>query len=323
VLLQAQHIPMDSRSAALRDADEIWPKAIFCCADRTTMGRIYFRRSDLLMNDTLRRLLSALRTSAGLVAISMMVYAQFKEIGPAPFPPAEAHQKIRALLDQVDATNRQQTVKILTGWLDWYRDVADEELITTWKGDKRTNLNLVMDELGDPRIASEIVRSWRQPGLNRADAPILSKLMARYTDSAEPFLHDVLQTPDLSRPETEAVCRILLDMPEQFRGGALQILPHYRNTAQSLLAQDLRASDQETMGRAQFWLRGLKWDVPGETSTQQAPVRRQTPTPMTSADPAPSRPRLTTAVPRRRKRPKRLVNWHCHRRLTTARGPAP
>jgi hypothetical protein len=247
------------------------------------------------MNDLLGRLSSTLWTSVGLFAISIVVYAQFKEIGPAPFPPAEAHQKIRALLDQVDATNRSQTVKTIIGWLAWYRDVVDEELITAWRGDKRTNLSLVIDELGDTLVASEIVRSWRQPGLNRTDAPILSKLMARYTDSAVPFLHDVLQTPNLSRPETEAVCRILLDMPDRFRGSALQVLPHYSNAAKSLLTQDLHGGDQDTMGRAQFWLRDLKWDVPGDTSTQQAAVRRQTPMPMPSADPPPSRPRLARA----------------------------
>jgi hypothetical protein len=259
------------------------------------MEGIYFRRSGLLMNDLLRSLFFALRTSAGLLAISMMAHAQFKEIGPAPFPPAEAHQKIRVLLDQIDATNRQQSVKTMIGWLDWYRDVLDEELIAAWKGDKRANLSLVMDDLGDSRVASEIARLWRQPGLNRADAPILSKLMARYTDSATPFLHDVLQTPQLSRPEAEAVCRILLDMPDRFRASALQVLPHYRDTAQSLLAQDMHGNDQEAMGRAQFWLRDLNWDAPGDTGVHQAAGRRPPPAPITSADASSSRPRLARA----------------------------
>jgi hypothetical protein len=245
------------------------------------------------MNELLRSSCSALRISAGLFAIGMIAFAQFKEIGPAPFPPAQAHQKIRALLDQVDAANREQTVRTIVGWLDWYRDVADDELIAVWRGDKRVNLNLVIDELGDARVATEIARSWRQPGLNPAAAPILAKLMTRYSDSASPFFHDVLQTPDLSGPEAETVCRILLDLPDRWRGTALQVLPHYRRAAQNLLAQDLSDRDEEKVGRAQFWLRDLKWDVPrdvsGGASNQQAPRRTQ-PTAIASADPLSSRP---------------------------------
>jgi hypothetical protein len=47
--------------------------------------------------------------------------AQFKEIGPAPFPPAVAHQRIRTLLDQVEPSNRQQTLDTLNGWTPWFR----------------------------------------------------------------------------------------------------------------------------------------------------------------------------------------------------------
>jgi hypothetical protein len=259
----------------------------------------YPRRSGLPMNDLLRRLLFTLRASAGLLAISLMAFAQFKEIGPAPFSPAEAHRKIRVLLDQVDAGSRQQTVRTIIGWLDWYRDVLDEELIASWKSDKRANLSLVMNELGDSRVASEVLRSWRQPGLNRADAPVLSGLMTRYSDTAGPFFRDLLQTPDLSPPETEAVCRVLLDVPDRWRADAMRILPHYHNAAQSLLAQDLQGGDQETIGRAEFWLRDLKWDIPGSTSTQRAPARRQTAlktpggsSPITSADTSSSRPHI-------------------------------
>jgi hypothetical protein len=257
------------------------------------MGGILLRRTGLLMRGFSEYLLSALRASAGLLLIGTMAYAQFKEIGSAPFPPAEAHQKIRALLDQVDASNRQQTVKTIVGWVAWYRDVLDEELIAAWEGDKRANLSLVMDDLGDSRVASEIAKSWRQPGLNRADAPILTTLMARYADTATPFIRDMMQTPDLSRPEAEAVCRILLDLPDRFRGSALQILPHYRNAAQSLLAQDTHASDPDTMGRAQFWLRDLKWDSPADTSPQPAPRRRQPPAPTGGSDVSSSRPHLS------------------------------
>jgi len=252
------------------------------------------------MNSLLRSSRFALQTSAGLFAVGMMAFAQFREIGPAPFPPAEAHRKIRVLLDQVDPANRQQTVKTIIGWLDWYRDVVDDELISTWQGDKRLNLNFVIDELGDARVSAEIARSWRQPGLDPAAAPILAKLMARYSDSAGPFFHDVLQMPDLSVPEAQAVCRILLDLPDQWRGNALRILPRYRSAAESLLAQDLHQSDEEKSGRAQFWLRDLHWNVPGDSSgpagnnagSRQAPRARQ-PAPITSADPQSSRPSLS------------------------------
>ncbi len=245
------------------------------------------------MHDLLRRLVYGLRILAGLFAITVMTCAQFREIGPAPFPVPEAHRRVRALLDQLDATNRQQSVKTMIGWLDWYRDVLDEELIATWRGDKRGNLSFVINELGDARVASEIVKSWRQPGLNRADAPILSNLMARYANSASPFLHDLLQNPDLSQPEAETVCRVLLDMPDRYRGDALRILPQYRSAAQSLLTQDLHESDQETVGRAQFWLRDLRWDVPGETSGQRASLRRQVQAPIGGPDTPSPRPRVT------------------------------
>ena len=76
--------------------------------------------------------------------------AQFKVIGPAPFPEPVARQKIRTLLENVDPGNRQQTVDTITGWLVWYRDLFDEELIAafhltpdaiahtvlTWKGNR-------------------------------------------------------------------------------------------------------------------------------------------------------------------------------------------
>jgi hypothetical protein len=42
----------------------------------------------------------------------------------------------------------------------------------------------------------------------------------RYSDSAGPFFRDMLQTPDLSPPETEAVCRVLLDLPDRWRGAS-------------------------------------------------------------------------------------------------------
>ncbi len=52
--------------------------------------------------------------------------------------------------------------------------------------------------------------------------------------------------PELSQLEADAVCRILLDMPDagNWRKLALQILPHYRATVQLLLAQDMRGRNQ-------------------------------------------------------------------------------
>ena len=250
------------------------------------------------MNKLLKSSCFAFRTMAGLFAMSVVALAQFREIGPAPFPPAEAHQKIRLLLDQVDAENRPQTVKMLLGWVDWYRDVLDEEVIATWKGDRRANLAFVIDDLQDARIASEIAGAWRQPGLDRTTAPILAKLMTRYSDSTGPFFGDMLQLPNLSGPEAEVVCRILLDLPERWRSNALRILPHYRNVAQNLLAQDLHDRDEEKVGKAEFWLRDLQWNVPD--SGDDAPRRRPAVAPMTRSDPSyppPTQGRPTLARP--------------------------
>jgi len=143
------------------------------------------------------------------------VYGQFKEVGAAPFPPAEAHQKIRSLLDDVNPSNRQQTAKTLVGWLVWYRDIADQEMIAEWRSDKRAGLGLVVDELGDARVGSEIAASWRQPGLSLLDAPMLEKLFTHFSDGAEIFVRDLLRKPDLSGNEAEAACRILIDLPER------------------------------------------------------------------------------------------------------------
>jgi hypothetical protein len=168
-----------------------------------------------------------------------------------------ARQKIGTLLEKADPGNRNQTVQQISGWLDWYRDILDEELIARWKGDGRANLILVMGPLADARVALEVVRfSWRQQRqetFNLAYAPMLGDLMARYPESARPFLDDLAgpgtpgrQRPDLSRTEAEAVCRILLDMPDvgMWRKTALHILPDYRQVADGLLKQDLNGHDQ-------------------------------------------------------------------------------
>jgi hypothetical protein len=129
------------------------------------------------------------------------------------------------------------------------------------------------------RVATAIVESsWRQQrpaAFNLTYAPMLGDLMARYPDSADPFLHDLLgpaaaggPMPDLSQPEADAVCRILLDMPDtgKWKTAALQILPHYRQAAQNLLLQDLNGNDREKGYRAQIWLAELKLNVPDSTS---------------------------------------------------------
>ena len=90
--------------------------------------------------------------------------------------------------------------------------------------------------------------------------------MARYPDSAKPFVDGLFQVPapELSPSEAEAVCRILLDMPDigAWRKNALQILPHYRSTVDRLLKQDAVSPDQEQMYRALRWRADLGLDPP-------------------------------------------------------------
>jgi hypothetical protein len=217
-------------------------------------------------------------------ALIMTANAQFKEIKEAPFPPAVARQKIGTLLEKVDAGSRDQTVEKLSSWLDWYRDILDEELIARWKAEGRANLMLVMAPLADARVASQVVEfSWRQQRqatFNLNYVPMLGDLMARYPESAKPFLSDVSglgipgqQQLGLSQTEAEAVCRILLDMPDvgTWRTTALRILPHYRQVVDSLLKQDVNGHDQERIYRALRWRTDLKLDGPGVTSQKQNP----------------------------------------------------
>src|SRR5580698_10589507 len=72
-----------------------------------------------------------------LLAAGSAANAQFKIIGPAPYSEALAHQKIKALLENIDPSNRPQTVETLTGLLVWYRDILDDELIAAWQKDTR------------------------------------------------------------------------------------------------------------------------------------------------------------------------------------------
>jgi hypothetical protein len=103
-------------------------------------------------------------------------------------------------------------------------------------------------------------------------------------ESAKLFLDDLLpassnQAPDLSQPEAETVCRILLDMPDigTWRNSALQILPHYRRAAESILNQDLHGSDQEKSYQAQRWQADLNIGPPVNGNAQPNPRRRSTP----------------------------------------------
>ena len=68
----------------------------------------------------------------------------------------------------------------------------------------------------------------------------------------------------LAEPQAYAVCRILLDMPDigSWRKNAGQILPHYREAAESLIAADARGSDLEQRYRAQYWMAVLRSSAP-------------------------------------------------------------
>jgi hypothetical protein len=237
----------------------------------------------------------------------MMANAQFKTVGPAPYSTTVAHQKIRMLLEGIDPNNSQKTIATLSGLLSWYRDILDEELIAAWRKDNRANVIEVMESLADSRVASGIVEfSWRerrQTAFNLTYAAMLGNLMARFPDSAKPFLDDLLsvsQPPDLSQPEAEAVCRILLDMPDigTWRQSALLILPSYRRAAETLLLQDLHGADQEKSYQAQRWQADLKFVVTGNGNAQPNPRRRSTP----SLSSAPGGIRTDSEQPSQRRR---------------------
>jgi hypothetical protein len=248
----------------------------------------------------LRRWVTALSVAClAFFSAGMSADAQFKVIGPAPYPPAVARQKIQTLFDKLDPGNRQQTIETLSGLLSWYRDIVDEELVAAWRKDTRANLPEVVEALADSRVAVAVIEfSWREQrpaAFDVAYAPLFGNLMTRFPESAQPFLDDLLgrtatgqHPPDLSRPEAETVCRILFDMPDigTWRKDAQQILPHYRRVAESLLLQDARGSDQEKSYQAQRWLSDLKSDAPAvahdqstQRDDQQSPRRRLTQSP--------------------------------------------
>ncbi len=247
-----------------------------------------------LLNRTIRTACRGIPSAFLLVIVSVAVRAQFKETPPAPYPPAVARQKIRTMIESGDPDNGQQAAETLSGLLVWYRDIVDDELIAAWKGDHRAKLPALMPLYADSRVASAIVEfSWREQRastFNLTYAPMLGDLMARYPNAADPFIRDLAgpvtgggQMPDLSPSEADAVCRILLDMPDtgDWKKMALQVLPHYRSAAQSLLVQDLRGNDKEKSYRAQVWLAELSLNVPGVTSEEDDQHRK--PIPRTSA----------------------------------------
>ena len=203
--------------------------------------------------------------SVALFAASPPAGAQFKELGPPPITSAAARQKFKTLLATVDAGNRQPTVATISALLPWYRDVFDEELIAAWQKDGRANLPALIKPLASSRAASGIIEfSWRQQReatFLPVYAPMFGDLMARYPESAKPFLEDLRgHAPDLSPEVASTVCRILLDMPDlgTSRNDALHILPNYRSVAESLLVQDLRQGDDEKRFEARVWLNDLK-----------------------------------------------------------------
>jgi hypothetical protein len=238
-----------------------------------------------------------------LLAAGFAAPGQFKEIREAPFPAAEAPSKIHTLLEKVTAENRNQIVATLLGWADWYRDILDRELISFWKQDGRASLVLVLHDLADAPVASEVVEfSWREQRpatFTLAYASTLGDLMARYPDSARPFLDDLLSGQVLSQPETEAVCRILIDMPDigTWRKNGLEILPLYRQTAESLLTRDVNGPDREKMYQADSWLHDLKWRNAGATAQQSPRPATMPMTPPTPYSPAATSPRPSVTVP--------------------------
>jgi len=222
-------------------------------------------------------------------AFGIEAHAQFKVVGPAPYPPNVARQKIKALLDGVDPANRAQTVDTLVGLLSWYRDIIDDELIAAWQKDDRAKVAEMMQPLADSRVAVGVVEfSWRrerQSAFYPDYAPMFANFMTRFPESAQPFLDDLLGSPpELPQAQAETVCRILLDMPDvgNWRKNALQILPHYRRVAESVLNQDVHGSDQEKSYQAQRWLADLRMDSQGAPSQQQHGRYRLNQTPSTS-----------------------------------------
>lgn len=262
---------------------------------------------EFLVHTRLRHWRTAFAAGLALLACAT-AEAQFKVTGKAPYTAPVARQKIRTLLEKADSSNTTQTVETLTGLLSWYRDILDDELIAAWKKDSRSNLPDVIKPLADARVAVAVVdfswREQRQAAFLPAYAPMFEDSMLRFPDSAKPMLDDLVraaaagQPLELTEPEAETVCRILIDMPDigAWRKTALQILPFYRETALLLLAVDVRGFPGETRDRAEFWLYDPRSPLREVPSTPAAPsstfsTRRKasTPAPASSAA-APSAP---------------------------------
>jgi hypothetical protein len=247
--------------------------------------------------------------TSGVLAVfaAAAAHAQFKEIKAAPFGPAVAHQKIRTLLENAAEANRDQTVATISDWAKWYRDIIDEELIARWKTDGRANLPLIMAPLADDRVAREVIEySWRTDrpaAFTIAYAPMLGNLMERYPESAKPFLDDLLsaQPPELTQPEADAVCRILLDMPDigTWKKSATLILPRYRAAADRLTKQDVDGPDQEKMYSALRWRAALNLDPPAVSARKpMTRVSRPAPAvPQSASDAYGQRPHLVLPAP--------------------------
>jgi sulfatase modifying factor 1 len=216
------------------------------------------------MNRLLRRIIEL------LCAVSLLAQAQFKEIGPPPFPGDVAREQIRTLLETVAPSNMQATVKKLSDLAVWYRDILDEELVAAWRREDRASLTGVVESLASARVASGIVEfSWRErraETFKPENVQLLENLMIRYWESAKPFLDDLLAATspgphalELSETEAEAVCRILLDAPDigTWENSALQILPHYRASAQKVLNADLFGGNPAKSAQARDWLNAL------------------------------------------------------------------
>lgn len=253
-----------------------------------------------------RKRVGILRSIVVFSCATLAAYGQFKEIKAAPFSPSVARQKIRTLLENVNPENRDQTVATISGWLDWYRDILDDELIARWKSPARANLTVVMAPLADDRVAREVIEfSWhtdRADTFTLAYAPVLGDLMTRYRTSSAPFLNDLLPAPlDLTPSEAEAVCRILLDAPDidTWRKSALQILPRYRAVVDRLLKQDVASPDQEKSYRALRWRSDLKLDPPPPVTSQKLNTRKPAPMAVnqTPADLYAQRPHLVGQLP--------------------------
>jgi hypothetical protein len=130
--------------------------------------------------------------------------AQFQIVGPAPISPAVARQRIRALLESVNAANLQETNRQLNSLINWYRELMDDEIVAAWQREGRSNLPPLVETWADARVAAGIVDySWRQ---QRATTFIpeyehtLGLLMTRYPDTTKIFSTTFWGKTDGRRP---------------------------------------------------------------------------------------------------------------------------